>query len=471
MLHARSVATAARLAATAARLAATAIALAGLPAWGADHLVVTTASNGFSPATLTIAVGDTVTFRNDSGGFHDAAADDGSFRCANGCDGDGHGGDGSPSTAGWSATVAFNHAGTVSYHCETHGAMGMVGSITVAVAGGSAGTLAFSAATFTVAENGGSKAIAVQRTGGSTGAVSVHYATSDGTAIAGQHYTATAGTLSWADGDAAAKSFSVPVLDDGVADGTHTANLALTAPAGGAVLGRASAALAITDADGGTPGPPGAPSGLTAVALDTTTIQLSWHAGAGSAADFRVQSKPLDGSPFQDVSPTVPGGTTSLAVSGLLPATGYGFRVRAENSAGSSPFTAETDAATSAVPAPCIADANTLCLGAGGRFQVGVVFKAPGGTSTRATAVPLAAHPDSGLFYFFGPGNIEMLIKVLNACAPPFNHYWVFFAATTNVQFTVTVTDTASGKVQAYFNLLNQSAAPVEDTSAFATCP
>ena len=85
--------------------------------------------------------------------------------------------------------------------------------------------------------------------------------------------------------------------------------------------------------------------------------------------------------------------------------------------------------------------------------------------------VPLPSAPDSGLFYFFAPSNIEMLIKVLNACVPPFNRYWVFFAATTNVEFGVVVTDTQNGKTRAYYNPLNRTAPPVQDVDAFATCP
>jgi plastocyanin len=77
---------------------------------------------------VTINVGDTVTFRNN-GGNHNVAADDGSFRCANGCDG--QGGNGNPSTATWSFTRTFNEAGVVGYNCETHQAVGMVGTITV----------------------------------------------------------------------------------------------------------------------------------------------------------------------------------------------------------------------------------------------------------------------------------------------------------------------------------------------------
>lgn len=91
----------------------------------------TTALLSFSPSNLTIAAGDSVTFTN-AGGAHNVAADDGSFRCAAGCDG--QGGNGSISSADWSSTVVFNQAGTVNYHCEAHASMGMTGSITVQAA-------------------------------------------------------------------------------------------------------------------------------------------------------------------------------------------------------------------------------------------------------------------------------------------------------------------------------------------------
>lgn len=80
--------------------------------------------------------------------------------------------------------------------------------------------------------------VPVKRTGGSRGAVSVTCATSDGSAIAGTHYTATSTTLSWTSGDAGEKSCPVQILDDGVAlDGDQILNLSLSAPTGGATLG------------------------------------------------------------------------------------------------------------------------------------------------------------------------------------------------------------------------------------------
>ena len=82
----------------------------------------------FSPRQLTIQVGDTVIFDNQ-GGSHNVAADDGSFRCAQGCDGSG--GNGNPSNAAWHASVTFDTPGTFGYHCEVHQSMGMTGTITV----------------------------------------------------------------------------------------------------------------------------------------------------------------------------------------------------------------------------------------------------------------------------------------------------------------------------------------------------
>ncbi|MEO5622498.1 MAG: plastocyanin/azurin family copper-binding protein [Dokdonella sp.] len=113
------------------------------PSWAATFTVTVGGSTGssdgygtnpvlaFSPRNLTITAGDTVMFTN-AGGSHNVAADDGSFRCAQGCDG--HGGSGNISPAAWSSTVAFNQAGTFPFHCEAHGSMGMTGSITVQAA-------------------------------------------------------------------------------------------------------------------------------------------------------------------------------------------------------------------------------------------------------------------------------------------------------------------------------------------------
>ncbi|HEY8022291.1 MAG TPA: Calx-beta domain-containing protein [Thermoanaerobaculia bacterium] len=427
----------------------------------------------FTPKQLTIHVGDTVTWTNTSGMTHNVRALDDSFRCANGCDGDGHGGNGDPAGS-WTFSRTFNTAGTVNYQCEIHGpTYGMTGQIVVQPAAPPPpvpGAFKFHSATSSIGEGSGHATIAVERSGGQGGAVSVHYATADGTATAGVDYTAASGTLSWADGDGADKTFSVAITNRHLNGPGKTVDLALSGPAGGATLGSpASAVLTILDNSGPGPGtPPAAPSGLAAASQSTSAIQLSWSEASSGVSEFHVEQQGLGGA-FQEVD-TVAGGATTDVISGLAASTFYNFRVRAANGSGFSPYSNVAGAATDAVPSTCAGDATTLCLGDGGRFKVQVAFATASQTGM-GNAVVVPSAPESGLFYFFNSGNIEMLVKVLNACGPPFNRYWVFFAATTNVQFTLTVTDTQSAKVKVYFNVLNQPAAPIQDTNAFATCP
>lgn len=95
--------------------------------------------------------------------------------------------------------------------------------------------------------------IAVQRTGGSNGIVTVNYATSDGMATVGSDYTAASGTLTWADGDTADKTITVTVKGDTTVEPNETVNLTLSNPQGGAVLGaQSTATLTILTDDVGT---------------------------------------------------------------------------------------------------------------------------------------------------------------------------------------------------------------------------
>src|SRR6478609_7802961 len=60
-----------------------------------------------------------------------------------------------------------------------------------------AGSIAFSAASYSVADSAGTIAITLNRTGGSAGSVGVTFATSDGTAKAGLDYTAVSKSVSF----------------------------------------------------------------------------------------------------------------------------------------------------------------------------------------------------------------------------------------------------------------------------------
>jgi hypothetical protein len=58
--------------------------------------------------------------------------------------------------------------------------------------------------------------VQVSRNDGNAKALSVAYATANGTALAGLNYVATTGTLNWAEGETGPKTFKVPMLQDGV---------------------------------------------------------------------------------------------------------------------------------------------------------------------------------------------------------------------------------------------------------------
>src|ERR1700688_1244641 len=108
---------------------ALALALTGLTspaARAATFNVEATAHLTFVPGTVTINVGDSVTWTNTSGLTHNVYAEDGSFRCANGCDD--QGGDGTPA-GNWSFTRVFNKVATIPYECQIHvPTYGMVGT-------------------------------------------------------------------------------------------------------------------------------------------------------------------------------------------------------------------------------------------------------------------------------------------------------------------------------------------------------
>ncbi len=116
----------------------------------------------------------------------------------------------------------------------------------------------------------------------------------------------------------------------------------------------------------------------------------------------------------------------------------------------------------------CASNQNTGCFL--DRFRATVEWNT-GDNSGQAKVVELGnSFIDTGVFYFFNPDNQDLLVQLVNACS--FNdHFWVFANAATNVEYDLTVTDTATGASRVSENELGQAAQAITDTSAFATCP
>lgn len=138
---------------------------------------------------------------------------------------------------------------------------------------------------------------------------------------------------------------------------------------------------------------------------------------------------------------------------------------------------AESEAFAAVAPlagAPCVPGAKRLCIdGAPGdrRFEVKLHYdtKLGGGASGDALATRLAplGIARGGVLSFGDASNPEVLVKVLDGCAVN-GRRWVFAAATTTVGFTLTVTDTATGKAKSWTNPDQHTAATITDTAALA---
>jgi choice-of-anchor B domain-containing protein len=149
---------------------------------------------------------------------------------------------GSPFQGAWGA-YPFFPSGTIAISDIGNG-LHMIRDNTLSVP---QGTLSFVQASFAAIE-GSDVTVTVQRSGGSSGAISVDYGLVPGTADASD-LAAASGTLSWADGDTADKSITLSTLADGDAtEGLELMRVKLLAPAGGATISPASnASVYISD--------------------------------------------------------------------------------------------------------------------------------------------------------------------------------------------------------------------------------
>ena len=207
--------------------------------------------------------------------------------------------------------------------------------------------------------------------------------------------------------------------------------------------------------------------GVTASGLVNTVRGILWNAKIAPASEslLSVSADPSSGAIYlataSGVFRSTDAGVTWQALGGdLEPLLAPGLYVHPKNGR----LAASTR--TGIYGRNACSDAGTLCLG-NGRFLVRARWTSPDGQSGDGRAE--AVSDDSGYFWFFTPGNIEMMAKIVSGCAVN-SRTWFFAAGLTNIGVVTTVTDVQTGTVQTYVNPQGTSFQPIQDTVAFETC-
>ncbi|MYF96128.1 MAG: hypothetical protein F4210_11595 [Holophagales bacterium] len=111
----------------------------------------------------------------------------------------------------------------------------------------------------------------------------------------------------------------------------------------------------------------------------------------------------------------------------------------------------------------CAASETALCLQSA-RYEVRANWQA-GEQEGEAMGMPRT--PDTGMFWFFNPDNVELIVKVLDGCALN-GHRWVLMGGLTDVGVDIFVTDSETGEARIYGSPGASAFQTMFDTTAFS---
>jgi hypothetical protein len=175
------------------------------------------------------------------------------------------------------------------------------------------GTMQHATATLSFPKDSGVANLSVTRANGTTGPVSVNFATANGTAIAGVDYSAASGTLSWADADGTAKPITITLLNNPAANTSRTFSVNLSNPVNGS-LGTPTTATVTLTIPGVTPTPTPVPTATPSSTPVPTATPSSTPVPTATPSSTPVPTATPSSTPFPTATPSstpVPSATPS----------------------------------------------------------------------------------------------------------------------------------------------------------------
>ena len=115
----------------------------------------------------------------------------------------------------------------------------------------------------------------------------------------------------------------------------------------------------------------------------------------------------------------------------------------------------------------CVADKATLCLG-DGRFRARVRYATDKGETGFGDGVLLT--DDTGYFSFFDASNVEVIVKVLDACALS-GSYWLYAAGLTDLEVELEVADPVTQQRHLIASPPGELFEPIANNRAFTCDP
>ncbi len=188
-----------------------------------------------------------------------------------------------------------------------------------------------------------------------------------------------------------------------------------------------------------------APAGDSAISV---FWKGKWADGERGVLSVEARSRKADWTPLV----TADARAGQVRIDGLETGAPYTFRIGSGSADGGFEYSEQVSATTGAFGDACRAGEEFLCL-RGGRFEVQVHWKNNdrAGDYGVGRSVPVDVSDESGLFWFFNPDNVELVVKVLDGRAID-DHHWVFYGALSDVEYWVTVQDVAAGVRRTYHN-------------------